>query len=141
VLTFGADGMTFHPDHQAVHRWVHHVWEEWGRSARLLHAVWTDRQLDLMGDTHDEHGIFMTDSRPAPVAEDDLRVHLTLSGAALDRKVVALRAMATQTGPLLAAAGEERFAALAAEEAFVDALAAELEPMSRPTGELTRVGA
>ena len=27
ILTFGSDGITFHPDHIAVHRWVTTAWE------------------------------------------------------------------------------------------------------------------
>ena len=35
ILTFGPDGMTFHPDHIAVHRWVTEAWHRRGRRARL----------------------------------------------------------------------------------------------------------
>ena len=31
ILTFVRDGMTFHPDHIAVHRWVTAAWERRGR--------------------------------------------------------------------------------------------------------------
>ena len=30
ILTFGIDGMTFHPDHVAVHHWVTAAWERRG---------------------------------------------------------------------------------------------------------------
>ena len=30
VLTFGPDGITFHPDHIAVHRWVTQAWADRG---------------------------------------------------------------------------------------------------------------
>lgn len=52
---------------------------------------------------------------------DRLAVHLHLSGAALDRKLAALRAMATQTAPLLAVLEADDYAAQVAEESFVDA--------------------
>jgi LmbE family N-acetylglucosaminyl deacetylase len=121
VLTFGPDGITFHPDHVAVHRWVGHVWQEWGRSARLLHATWTLDQLERFGRMHEEHGVYMTDDRPTGAHPHEMAVHLTLEGAALDQKLVALRAMATQTGPMLEALGPDAYAVHVADEAFVDA--------------------
>jgi LmbE family N-acetylglucosaminyl deacetylase len=119
VLTFGADGMTFHSDHIAVHRWVCSAWEQRRRSTRLLHAAWTTEHLERFGEMFEEHGVYMTEARPTGVPEDRLALHLRLNGRALDRKLVALRAMATQTGPLVAAIGEDQFAAEVAEECFV----------------------
>ncbi len=46
ILTFGPDGMTFHPDHIAVHRWVTEAWERRGRRCRLLYATPTVEHLD-----------------------------------------------------------------------------------------------
>ena len=48
-------------------------------------------------------------------------MHVRLDGATLDRKVAALRAMATQTGDAVAGLGLETYAELNAEEAFVAA--------------------
>lgn len=121
VLTFGPDGMTFHPDHVAVHRWVTRAWEERGRPTRLLHATASVDQLDRFGQHYDEWGVWMTDERPAGVPVERLAVHLDLGGEALDRKLTALRAMATQTGALVTGLDPDLYAALVAEEAFVDA--------------------
>lgn len=121
VVTFGADGMTFHPDHQAVHRWVRDTWEEWGRSARLLEAAWTIDQLTRFGAALQASGAFMADLCPVGVPAEWLGLQVALSGSELDRKLVALRAMATQTAPLIAAVGEDVFAAQVAVESFVDA--------------------
>lgn len=123
VLTFGPDGMTFHPDHVAVHRWVDEAWRQRGRPARLLHATWTTAHLARYGHVHERHGVYMTDQRPVGVPAARLAVHLHLHDAALDRKLVALRAMATQTGPFLEALGPETYAAEVAEECFADATA------------------
>jgi LmbE family N-acetylglucosaminyl deacetylase len=121
VLTFGADGMTFHPDHIAVHRWVTAAWEERDRSFRLLYAVPTAEHLARFADLYEEWSIYMTDERPTGVRGDALSVHLDLVGDDLDRKLAALRAMATQTGAVTSALAPETYAALVAEEAFVDA--------------------
>ena len=65
----------------------------------------------------------MTDDRPTGVSEGDAVVHVALTGPQLDRKMTALRAMATQTGGAIEMLGEATYADLVAEEAFVDALA------------------
>jgi LmbE family N-acetylglucosaminyl deacetylase len=121
VLTFGPDGMTFHPDHIAVHRWVTGAWERRARNFRLLHATSTVEKLARFGALFDEWDMYMTDERPAGAVPEQLAVHLRLGGAELRRKIAALRAMPTQTGALLDAVDPGLFAALVAEEAFVDA--------------------
>ena len=121
ILTFGPDGMTYHPDHVAVHRWVTTAWEQRGRAARLLYAAATTEHLARFGDAYEEWNVYMSDERPTGVDGDDLAVHLRLRGPELDRKIAALRSMATQTSTLLHAIGVETYAALVADEAFVDA--------------------
>jgi len=121
VLTFGPDGITFHPDHIAVHRWVTHAWEEAGRRARLLHSSQTVEHLDRFGHLFEEWGVYMTDDRPVGASREELALRVRLTGADLDRKVAALAAMATQTAALMASVGPELFAEEVAEEAFVDA--------------------
>ena len=64
ILTFGADGITFHPDHIAVHRWVTAAWELRGRPGRLLYATSTTDHLARFGALYDQWGIYMTDERP-----------------------------------------------------------------------------
>jgi LmbE family N-acetylglucosaminyl deacetylase len=122
ILTFGPDGITFHPDHVAVHRWVTTAWEERGRAARLLHASPTVEHLERFRALYEEWGIYMTDERPAGTPEDQLAVHVRLEGELLDRKLAALRAMATQTGEAIARLDPAVYAAEVAEEAFVDAV-------------------
>lgn len=121
ILTFGPDGMTFHPDHVAIHRWVTGAWRRLGEPGRLLHAVPTAEHLTRFGADYARWGVYLRDDLPAAVPTADLDLRLCLAGPALDRKVTALRAMATQTGPLLAVAGPARYELQVAEEAFVDA--------------------
>ena len=64
--------------------------------------------------------MYMTDERPAGVPADDLAVHVRLDGAALDRKLTALRAMATQTSGVIAMLDPAIYATQVAEEAFVE---------------------
>jgi LmbE family N-acetylglucosaminyl deacetylase len=120
ILTFGPDGITFHPDHIEVHHWVTEAWGRSGRSARLLYATTTREHLGRFGDTYERCGVYMTDRRPAGVANDELALQLRLDGPLLDRKLTALRAMATQTTELLAAVGLPTYTAQVADESFVD---------------------
>lgn len=119
ILTFGPEGMTYHPDHIAVHRWVTEAWERADRPGRLLYATPTVEQIARFGDLYEEWGIYMTAERPAGTPERDLALHLCLAGAALDRKLTALRAMATQTGDVFAQVDLARFEAQIATESFV----------------------
>lgn len=121
ILTFGPDGMTFHPDHIAVHRWVTTAWSERGSRERLLYATTTKEFLARHRDELERWNMYMSDERPLGVAAADAALHLELSGDALDRKLTALRAMATQTGALIAALDPEVYAEHVREECFVAA--------------------
>lgn len=120
VLTFGPDGATGHPDHIAVHRWTTEAWRRRGRGARLLYATTTAEHLARFGGLYEEWGVYMSDERPAGTPIRDVDLHLCLDGAALDRKLTALRAMASQTAAVTELLDPATYAALVAEEAFVD---------------------
>ncbi len=113
VLTFGPDGITGHPDHQAVSAWVDRALE--GHEARLLHAVEreerTDRELD------EDFGVYEL-GPPRTCPDDEIDLLLRPEGGLLDRKISALLLQKSQTGGLVDAVGLERFRAWAADEAF-----------------------
>ena len=121
ILTFGPDGITYHPDHLAVHRWVTDAWNERGRRAWLLYATSSVEHLARFRERYEEWGMYMSDERPTGTPAADLAVHLELQGPALDRKLAALRAMATQTGELVDRIGLDTYAEQVADEAFVAA--------------------
>jgi hypothetical protein len=82
---------------------------------------------------------------PAVTPESELALHLPLRGAVLDRKVVALRAHASQTAGLLTEMGEDLFREWCAEECFVGLpsrppWAAEPRRLPLHTGRQTSVG-
>jgi LmbE family N-acetylglucosaminyl deacetylase len=116
ILTFGADGQTFHPDHMAVHRWVAVAWARRGRRERLLLSTTTPRAARLW-DGHDD--VFMTDERTTPTPEGQLALQVLAGGTALERKEAALAAMASQTDGLRSLVGADRYRAMVAEESFV----------------------
>ena len=126
ILTFGPDGMTFHPDHIAVSRWVTEAWRQRGRPGRLLYATPTVEHLARFGDAL--RGVGRVHDRRAArgVPAEELAVHAVLDGARLDRKLTALGAMATQTRDLIAMVDPDVYATQVAEEAFIDAAHADL---------------
>ena len=121
ILTFGPDGVTYHPDHIAVHRWVTAAWRERGGRGRLLYAVATVEHLDRFRDLYEEWDMYMSDERPVGIPTDELSVYVRLHGFELDRKLTALRAMATQTRDVIDLIGAETYAEQVCEEAYVAA--------------------
>ena len=114
VITFGPDGYTGHPDHQAVSRWVDLAVTP---DVRLLHAVSVEHRVDPGLD--EDYGVFEL-GRPRVCADDELAVLLHLDGALLDRKIAALLAQESQTAGLVAAVGLPRFRAWVATEALAE---------------------
>ena len=88
--------------------------------ARVLHATESESHAERFADLYERLGMSMDGSTPPVTATSDLAVDIRLSGSALDRKLVALRAMATQTGPTIAAFGPEDYATWVAQETFVE---------------------
>ena len=103
ILTFGPDGMTFHPDHIAVHRWVTDAWEQRGRPGRLLYATSTVEHLARFGEllrgvghVHDRRAA----GRASPPTSSP-STSVSTAGASTASSPPS-RAMATQTGGLMA---------------------------------------
>jgi len=122
VVTFGPDGFTGHPDHQAVSHWTDLALARstYGAGARLLHAVTQERLIDQeIVDRFDVYALGM----PRSCTDEELALSLPLTGAALDRKVEALLSQISQTADLVAAIGRDRFAAWIATECFAPPLA------------------
>ena len=120
ILTFGPEGMTGHPDHQAISRWTTDAWLSSTSPARLLYATMTPQFHETWGELNDRHGIWMSGTGPS-TSESDLAVQVRLSGSAMDRKVVALRAHASQTSSLIQAVGLDEFGRWWSTESFVAA--------------------
>jgi LmbE family N-acetylglucosaminyl deacetylase len=119
TLTFGPDGITFHPDHRTVSGWVTAAWRNAGCPGRLLHAVMSTEHLERWDEQYRRWNVTMTDDRPQSTEPGRLALRVQPTGALLDRKLVALRAMHTQVADALATLGPDDFEAMAAEECFV----------------------
>jgi LmbE family N-acetylglucosaminyl deacetylase len=125
VLTFGPDGFTGHPDHRTVSRWVDLAVDGHPLAPAVLHAVAPEARVDPELDA--ELDVFAL-GEPRACRDDEVALRLDLEGAALDRKVSALLAQASQTSALVAHAGRERFAAWVATEHFAAPLGQRAKP-------------
>ena len=118
VVTFGPDGLTGHPDHRAVSRWTTQAWAVSGARGRLLYATCTASFAKRFRSVHERFDVFEP-GLPRVAPEADLALGLSLGGELLDRKIVALRAHATQTAGLIGAMGDDLFREWCAEENFL----------------------
>ena len=84
VVTFGPDGFTGHPDHQAVSRWVDLALARAAPTPRLLHPVRRQHPVDPGLDN--DYGVFEL-GLPRTCRDDEIDVLLPLDGVLLDRKV------------------------------------------------------
>lgn len=120
VLTFGPDGVTGHPDHCAVSAWVTRAVEIARHRPRLLHACAERGQHERFAHLEAELGTMMDGDGPPVLDERELAAVLRLDGRLLDRKVAALRSMATQTAGIVSYLGERTYAEWVSVEAFVE---------------------
>lgn len=121
ILTFGSEGMTFHPDHVTIHAWVTEAWKRRDRSPRLLYAALEAEHQRRFADRLEAWGVYMTDERPVPVKAADLALQTTLTGSVLDQKLAALAAMPSQVGPAIARLSAADFRAVNSNESFMAA--------------------
>ncbi|HSK27131.1 MAG TPA: PIG-L family deacetylase [Jiangellales bacterium] len=107
VVTFGPDGLTGHEDHQTVSAWATAAWHEAAPGARLLYATTTDDFADRWSHLHDRLDVFLADGLPLRTRRHELALDLDLDDEVADRKLVALRAQASQTTGLVEAVGAD----------------------------------
>jgi LmbE family N-acetylglucosaminyl deacetylase len=121
IVTFGPDGMTGHEDHQTVSAWAAAAHAAAAPDARLLYATTTEEFVQAWEPSREQFNIFLAEGLPLRTPACDLAVSLHLQPAAVDRKIVALRAQASQTAALFAALGEQRVRQWWSTETFVAA--------------------
>jgi LmbE family N-acetylglucosaminyl deacetylase len=107
VVTFGPDGITGHPDHQAVSRWT--IAAACRRPhTELLLATMTDEFLDRNEELHDRIGLSMGPPLRS-VAAHELALELVLSDEERHRKALVLDEHASQTVALIELVGRGAF--------------------------------
>jgi LmbE family N-acetylglucosaminyl deacetylase len=105
VVTFGPDGMTGHPDHRAVSRWVTAAWAETPCGAALWYPTLTDEFHHRWGPLNEQVGLWADQPHPPRCTADALVRSTALPDDVLDLKLTALRAHASQTAPLIDVVG------------------------------------
>lgn len=107
ILTFGSDGLTGHPDHQAVSRWCTEACKNKGIEAKIYHAVIEKKQYQsYLKEADKKVNIFFNIKKPPIVDEDDCSISFTLPIRVLTLKRRALEAMPSQTKELFSKFGD-----------------------------------
>jgi LmbE family N-acetylglucosaminyl deacetylase len=123
IVTFGLEGMTGHPDHRAVSRWTTDAWAEARPTADLWYATLTPEFHAQWGDLNERMELWADQPAPPCTEIDELARSATLLDDLLDVKVAALRAHASQTGPLMDLVGEDTYREWWRNESFRNAAA------------------
>ncbi|PMR61542.1 PIG-L family deacetylase [Verrucosispora sp. ts21] len=131
IVTFGPDGHTGHPDHQAVSAWVESAFRRTAPAGtRLLHAAVSHDWAHRWSDVHRDFSIFQ-DGYPLAVDHDQLAVELLLDDRTLARKLRALTEQASQTSGLITLMGLSRYTRWVSQESFVEATLVPDSPAAR----------
>jgi LmbE family N-acetylglucosaminyl deacetylase len=119
VLTFGPDGMTWHPDHIAIGEWTSEAFRKAGVvEARLLYATKTPEWGDKFLAAVDPGRVMMTEQEPPSTPVSEIVFRLRLSGDALERKYKAMLCQRSQVESFMEALGEDLYRELLADEFF-----------------------
>jgi LmbE family N-acetylglucosaminyl deacetylase len=117
VLTFGPEGMTGHPDHEAVSAWATEAFHRAaGSGARLFYATKTPEYMERLGPVLG--AVVFAPDNPPVTARDDLGIDFELPEDILELKMEALAAHRSQVQGLLAVFGPELFREDASAEWF-----------------------
>lgn len=116
IVTFGPDGVTGHPDHQAISRWTHLAADAVDPSIPVFSVVsasaWPNDLIEPLNDV----GAFFPGYPDQSADQSDLLV--SLGPEELDIKLEALDAHASQMGPLRDRLGPVDYRRLFAVEAY-----------------------
>ena len=117
IVTFDADGVTGHPDHRAVHRWVRNAVADRGDRIPVLgaatQAVWSTSGTERL------HSIDAFWPGYPDSSHDGDGFAVRLDHELLERKLAALSCHASQMGRVAEALGPAHFVDLAADECYV----------------------
>jgi len=102
ILTFGADGLTGHTDHKAVHKWVTKANSRVENKSKIYQTVITTEQYEASLIRLDERlNFFFNIDHPKLKKEKDCDICLNLDKELFDIKYRALQAMPSQTQKMM----------------------------------------
>ena len=121
IVTFRPEGLTGHTDHQEISPWVDTASTAIGVTSRVWHATLTPRFHAESADVNAAAGMWMPGAHLPSTPNDRLAFAVDCDDDLLDRKLIALRAHASQTAPLIEQLGVERYSRWWATESFASA--------------------
>lgn len=119
ILTFGPEGMTGHPDHCTVSKWVDKATH--GSDIAVYHAVELAELYAFMQEANRRFNFFFNIDKPPICDKNDCNIMLELPEKLLDKKYRALDAMPSQYEAMFNAFGKDSICKMIASEAFVKA--------------------
>jgi LmbE family N-acetylglucosaminyl deacetylase len=119
VLTFGPDGLTGDPDHQAISRWTKLAFDSCAKSGANLYYValstdWTKTYLPKLKAFN-----FFLPGFPHATPVQSLAINFSIPQDILNSKMEALSANTSQIGAMLAYFGRDTIKSAMATEAYV----------------------
>jgi len=132
IVTFGPDGITNHPDHQAVSRWTTLAWLAAGGEGahRLLYATMTHEFVERHRREYSEVPLTI-EGPPTWTADDEIALRIEPDADERARKRAALNSHASQIGGLVGLLGEDRLHDWWLVETFREPTAADM-PIGTP---------
>lgn len=123
ILTFGPDGWTGHPDHQAVSGWVSAAVQDTGVSCDVFHVIGTKEYYDKYLKLADEKlNIFFNINKPPLFNDDECAICFYLPEDLCQKKCRALAAMPSQTEVLFKKFDEQFLTKALSQECFAKSL-------------------
>lgn len=120
ILTFGPEGMTGHPDHQAVSEWAKGAIDSVPFNINLFWAVETHGHYkNYTKKTDEKLNIFFNIDEPPLVAEEQCDILYKLPEGIRQKKFAALAAMPSQTESMLKLTGHKYMLESISTEFFV----------------------
>lgn len=118
ILTFGPDGMTGHPDHQSVSRWVSEAVK--GTDIKVYHSVEEENRYNqFMVEADKRFNIYFNIDKPPVFTQSRCDIAYSLSPDILFQKRLALKAMPSQTERMFKHTPSDMMNAMLAQECFV----------------------
>lgn len=120
ILTFGPEGMTGHPDHASVSRWVSAAASKASKSVAVYHAVHTPEQYeDYLKELDEKLNVFFNIDKPKLIKPEYCALCCELPDDICRLKCEALAKMPSQTEVMLKLFDRDFMARALSSEAFV----------------------
>lgn len=107
IITFGPDGMTGHEDHKTVSKWTTLAVEKSKVKAKIYHAITTIEGYQAFKKADESMNMYFNIDKPCMCRKDQCDLLVELNEEVLDKKILALRCMPSQTESVLNNFGQQ----------------------------------